>query len=396
MQYAEVLECVVSPVSRLPRQVSHKPMKILIDARKIDHGGIGMYTRNLIAGLASIEGLTVTAIVHPKKADIISSLGDIRIIEDAAPLYSIDELLFLSKRIPFKEFDIFHSPHYMLPYRIPIPTVVTIHDTIHITHPQKFYYPLIAKMFIRSAMKRATKVLTVSETSRRDLERVAPKWKRKLSVVSNAVDPYFMLEALSADPEVELPSRQNYFVATFSNIKPHKGFFELIEAFQLVKKFGTTLSDGDPLKALIHDVHLRLVGIGTKKLPENFTLPEGLLVFGEVNTKELHDLYARSLALIVASHVEGFCLPAIEAQASATPVIARPVPAVLELMTTNDHVCKDFTIQGLVEGIIEFMRKKIQQPENFDGVPLEHMKRFCRAEVSQAVLGIYQQAVNAR
>lgn len=391
---AHLLECVVSPAA--PRLMTEKPLpsiRVLLDARKIEGGGIGVYIKNLIGGLIALDNVTLTVLVHPDKAEFARSLGAQNVVTDSAKLYSFDELFFLRNRIDFSQYDIFHSPHYTLPYRIPIPTVVTVHDIIHITHPEKFYYPFIARKLIRSALRRAAKVITVSEATKRGLESLMPKAAKKLSVIPNAVDPFFLLETSLLENVPEESDRGDYVVATYSNAKPHKGLSDLLSAFELLKTRANELPEGDALRQRLEALKLVVVGTGTQSM-KGSDLPGYVYAAGSVSTKDLQRLYARAQALIVSSKVEGFCLPVIEAQACATPVIARPIAAVLELMTTNDFLCEDLSVDSLAKGIYRFFERRIRQPEFQEyGVPLVHMRRFCREEVSRNVVETYLQTV---
>lgn len=390
---AHLLECVVSPAAPRFIEKTLPHVRVLLDGRKIDGGGIGVYIKNLIGGLSTLENVALTVLVHPDKVELARRAGALQTIEDTAKLYSIDELLFLRGRIDFSGYDIFHSPHYTLPYRIPIPTVVTVHDIIHITHPEKFYYPIVAKRLIRSALKRADKIITVSEATRRGLEMLAPRAVKKISVIPNAVDPFFLLETSMLESVPEESERGDYIVATYSNAKPHKGLTDLLRAFESAKARAGELFADDPLRSRLETLKLVLVGTGTESM-KNSELPPGVYAAGAVSIRELQRLYARALALVVSSKVEGFCLPVIEAQACATPVIARPIPAVLELMTTNDFVCEDLSIESLAKGIYRFFERRIRNPEYLEyGVPLGHMRRFCREEVSRSVVETYLSTV---
>ena len=139
-----------------------KPLSILLDARKLGDGGIGIYLENLIEGLLGEKErgfpLEVTAIVSPASEKILERFsGSLRVVEDSAKKYSLDEYLRLPKRLAavFREHDIFHAPHYTLPRGISIPSVVTIHDTIHLMAPENLSQRLFAGFLMRSAMRRA-------------------------------------------------------------------------------------------------------------------------------------------------------------------------------------------------------------------------------------------------
>ena len=361
--------------------------RILLDARKIKDGGIGVYIRNLIAGVSGVQGASFTALVQPGDESLAIRAGAQDVLTTPIKLYSTSELFSLKKTIDFSKYDLFHSPHFTLPYGIPIPTVVTIHDTIHISHPEKFFYPLIAKFLIRSALKRATKVITVSEATKRNLLRLVRSAEPKIDVIPNAVDPIFFLEA---DDNSEALPVDPFLLVVLSNSKPHKGSTDLFDAFVAFKDEACNAAS-EALRSLIAPLRLVVVGTGAESLKDRQTMHPHIEIRGKISSALLKSLFSHAQALVVPSIEEGFCLPVIEAQACGTPVIARPSPAVLELMTTNDHVAKDFTLTSLKESFAEFFTRRLDKPDLLErGVPLSHMCRFDREEISLQITAAYR------
>jgi len=181
---------------------SSKPLKVLIDARKSGHGGIGVYLGNLLSGLVVQPNLDISLLCRPDCFLPTLWPSKVHLIKESAGLYSLSELLFLGEKINKGGFDVFHCPHYTLPYNLKIPSVITLHDLIHIECPEKWYYPMIASHLITSAVKRATRVIAVSQYTKDKLAKmldaknlgqgVASGIMQKTSVIGNAVDPFFL------------------------------------------------------------------------------------------------------------------------------------------------------------------------------------------------------------
>lgn len=377
-------------------------MRVVLDARKLTHGGIGVYIQNLIAGFLE-EGVESTLIADPDDVRNYDWASSVNVFEDRTAPYSVSELLTLGKKYPLRSFDVFHEPHYTLPLGIPIPSVVTIHDLIHFYFPEKFHYPLVSSTLIRSALHRASKVVTVSESTCRDIYSLArgnPRLTSKVHVIPNALDPVFLKSASSSDfvkGRFRLTGR--YFLSVSSMLKPHKGVLDLIRAFQRLE---TLRSELDLL-----DCKLVCVGKGTETLCEiekvinEVGSTRGIRLFGTVTREELFHLYGSAAALVVPSRAEGFCLPVIEAQARGTPVIARPVPAILELLTRSDMACADFEEESITETLITFLRRlkaasKVPQIPSPDSERERHLAKFQRRHVCRKVLALYTAAIEAR
>ena len=130
-------------------------MRVLLDARKLGHGGIGVYIDNLVHGLAAHGDVDLTLIVREAFDPEEYSWGKgVALISDRARPYSIDEMFGLARRIDFAGIDVFHSPHFTLPFGIRVPSVVTVHDLIHVHNPQRAFYPVVARGLVRSSLKR--------------------------------------------------------------------------------------------------------------------------------------------------------------------------------------------------------------------------------------------------
>jgi len=374
-------------------------MRVLLDARKVQHGGIGVYISNLVAGMVE-HGVEPTVIGDPEQIREFPWASRVELIEDRAEPYSIDEMLFMVRRINLSKYDLFHEPHFTLPVGISIPRIVTIHDLIHISHPERFHYPWVASKLIRSTLKRADRIITVSHATAGELRRfcgASPSVLSKISVIPNAVDPIFLKSGSSQEyvrNRFGLTGR--YLLTVSSMLKPHKGVLDLFRVFQKIESLKGDFN--------LPDCKLVLVGKGAEglvqleKLINEIGSMKSLRLFGAVSKEELYHLYGAAQALVVPSRAEGFCLPVIEAQARGIPVITRPVPAVLELLTKRDLACDDFSESSMTETLIEFLRR-LGDDSKVKSIPLAeseiemHLEKFNRDEVSRKTLDLYKSSL---
>lgn len=360
-------------------------LRVLVDARKYFGGGIGVYVQNLVHGLLEkkvVVGLIVRA---DDAAELDRSqpelLQSVRVhIDDAKP-YSFNEIFLLAKRLPLHEYDVFHTPHYILPFGIKIPSVVTIHDIIHITAGEKFFYPMVARKLIRSAIRRASLVVTVSEASAKELRKhFSIDVNNKLIVVPNSVGRNFDRGAvLSA-------GAGDYLLAVFSNLKPHKGFNELLLAYE---KYAYDESEST--------LPLVLAGQGVAHLRED-DFPKKLRRFikvaGAQSSGGLRDLYKNARALLVSSFAEGFCLPVLEAHTQGTPVLIRPVEAPAELLLNADVQCSDFSVQAFHEGIKEILAKPLDRNALLSEFNAQVADRYSLAGTSNQMVRGYEKILS--
>jgi glycosyltransferase involved in cell wall biosynthesis len=308
-------------------------LRIAIDARKLRDYGIGTYIRNLIRHLARIDRTSeYVLIVQPADIEIASALGDnFRAVPDWSRAYSIREQLTIPLDLRRERVDLFHAPHYVLPPLIPCKSVVTIHDCIHLRFPQ--YLPnRLAYVYARSSLwvatHRASRVLTVSETSKRDILRYFRVPERKIDVIYNAID-----ERLGETPTEEEVARvrERYqlndpFVLYTGNIKPHKNLERLIEAFNTLRRGGL-----DQVKLLIIGDEISKYAT-LRRAVHRYKLHKHVRFFGFVSDKTLASLYRLASVFVFPSLYEGFGLPPLEAMAAGTPVITSNVSSLPEVV----------------------------------------------------------------
>ena len=309
-----------------------RAVRIGIDARKLHDFGIGTYIRNLLRHLARLDQRTEFVLFcHRADVDALSVLGpNFRPVVEESGNYSIAEQLRIPLALRREKVTLFHAPHYVLPPLVTCPSVVTIHDCIHLMFPQ--YLPnalalTYARVQIALAAKRATRVITVSESSKRDILRYVDISPDKIDVIYNSYDERF---AAPPDESAITRIRERYqlhdpFVLYAGNVKPHKNIERLIEAFYLVRRQGLD--------------HLRLVLIGDdisryaalRRAVHRHQLHRCVRFLGYMPEEALVAMYRLASVFVFPSLYEGFGLPPLEAMASGTPVVTSNVSSLPEV-----------------------------------------------------------------
>ena len=307
-------------------------MRIAIDARKLRDFGIGTYIRNLLIELSRCDQETEYVVLcRPDDVESGDVLGrNFRMVPEAARTYSIEEQFRIPISLARERVRLVHEPHYVLPPAIQCRSVVTIHDCIHLRFPQ--YLPsrlayVYAKASMWSATRKADRILTVSEASKRDILHFFNVAPEKVAVIHNAIDDRFLGPP---DTKVIDQVRQRYqldypFVLYVGNIKPHKNIERLVAAFAHARAcvsddlklliIGDEISKYPPLRQAVHrnkvDKHVRFLG---------FQPQERLAVF-----------YRLARAFVFPSLYEGFGLPPLEAMACGTAVVTSNVSSLPEV-----------------------------------------------------------------
>ena len=370
-------------------------MRIAIDARKLRDYGIGTYIRNLVRNLARIDRTTdYVLIVQPSDVEIAGALGDnFRTVPDWSGNYSIREQLSIPLDLRREKVDLFHAPHYVLPPLTPCRSVVTIHDCIHLRFPQ--YLPnRLAYVYARSSLwiatHRASRVLTVSETSKRDILRYFHVPESRIDVIYNAIDER-LGQAPSATELAEVRERYQLndpFVLYTGNIKPHKNLERLIEAFHALRLGG------------LDQVKLLIIGDEISKYPalrravHRYKLHKHVRFFGFVPDKTLASLYRLASVFVFPSLYEGFGLPPLEAMAAGTPVITSNVSSLPEVVGNAAILIDPYE----PDSIAEAMRRVLTDAplrEELREKGLARVKEFSWERSVQRVRQIYTEVIES-
>jgi glycosyltransferase involved in cell wall biosynthesis len=327
-------------------------MRVAIDARKLHDFGIGTYIRNLLRHLARTDHNTEYVLLCGE-ADlgVAAQLGpNFRAVLEPSPNYSLREQVHVPWVLRRERPDVYHAPHYVLPAGVRCPSVVTIHDCIHLMFPQ--YLPnrlayAYARAQMWSAARRSDCILTVSEASKRDILHLFNVPPEKIVVVYNAIDSHF---SITPSEEAVARVRERYqldhkFVLYVGNIKPHKNLVRLIEAFD-------ELRQGE-----LEDLKLLIIGDQISKLPalrravHRHKLHKQVRFLGYVADDQLAILYRLASAFVFPSLYEGFGLPPLEAMASGTPVVTSNVSSLPEVVGDAAVLVNPYDVDAIVDGL---------------------------------------------
>jgi glycosyltransferase involved in cell wall biosynthesis len=327
-------------------------VRIGIDARKLHDFGIGTYIRNLLRQLARLDRTSEYVVFcRAEDSETLALLGsNFRPVVETAGNYSIAEQVRIPIAVRRNGITLFHAPHYVLPPLVPSKSVVTIHDCIHLMFPQYLPNRLAlnyARTFIRSAARRATRVLTVSESSKRDILRFVNTDPAKIDVIYNAYD-----ERFAADPREEdvVRVRERYqlhdeFVLYAGNVKPHKNLERLIEAFYRVRLRGL-----DRLKlVLIGDEISKYAAL--RRAVHQHQLHKYVRFLGYLPEETLAVMYRLAGVFVFPSLYEGFGLPPLEAMASGTPVVTSNVSSLPEVAGDAAVLVDPYDPEAIADGI---------------------------------------------
>jgi glycosyltransferase involved in cell wall biosynthesis len=372
---------------------------IVIDARRIRDFGIGTYIRSLVHALGSVDLRNrYTLVSGPAEARTLAGLPE----NFRTAVYGLSDR-HASNHIAFPVFlrslapDLVHIPLNRVPLLMIRPYVVTVHDLSSLLfefHGSDSRMKLRRGIY-RRGLLRASRVISVSEATRRDLHDLLGIPFDHVRRVYEAPDPEFLAASSGAGEEEKQRILERYqisypFLLYAGNIRPHKNVPRLVEAFAVVRD---QLSSHPVYK----DLRLIIIGDTISQYPSVRqavikSRAEAVVRFlGFVPFDTLRCFYESAAAFVFVSRYEGFGLPPLEAMACGTPVVASNVSSLPE-------VVGDSAVQVNPENVFEIARgiKEVLLDDDLRATLIrcgrDQARRFSWDSTAREVLEIYRDA----
>jgi glycosyltransferase involved in cell wall biosynthesis len=250
--------------------------------------------------------------------------------------------------------------------------IVTVHDLSfeYVPDVMSFRDRLLFRTQVPRSVRRADRVLTGSERTKRDLIERYQVPEEKIVVTPYGVDPTFSPDG---------PRGEGDYALFVGAIQPRKDPIGAIEALAML------------------DSNLRLVLAGPEKRDgeqvreavRRLGLDGRVDLVGHVEREELAALYRGAACLVFPSRYEGFGLPVLEAMASGTPVVAARGGAVPEVAGSAAVLVEPGDPVELAGGI----ERALADRERLVAAGLDRVQRFSWTETARRTLEVYRELV---
>ncbi|MDD5529968.1 MAG: glycosyltransferase family 1 protein [bacterium] len=353
--------------------------------------GTNTYVTNLLTELTKVDDINQYFLFSPNFDDKKNYLGCKNFAKRTMPINSgsFNMLFGFSYQAVKDRIDIFHS-QYIVPITMHCKRIVTIHDIFFETHLD--YFPRQHSTFLRKltplTIKKASKIITVSEFTKNELMRVYNVPSSKIKVIWEGVNKKFkqiqdknLVTQNIAKYGIDTP-----YILYVGRIVPIKNITGTIKAFYRIKK------NGYP--------NLKLVIVGEKdnlfkenqcfKVIQELHLEEHIIFLERIDYELLIYLYNGASAFVLPSFGEGFGLPVIEAMACGTPVITSNVCALPEIAGDAAILVNPHNTEEIADAIEKVLNNALLQNKLIiKGI--ERAKNFSWRKCAEETLQVYKE-----
>jgi glycosyltransferase involved in cell wall biosynthesis len=399
-------------------------LKIGIDATDITSdmfkGGIYHYIINLFSHLREIDTENQYIIYFNYLLEVHHAM-----CSEAMDLLAGKNMHILHSRFPRRlrkklsipvnffigKIDIFHGPFDNVLPVFGCKKITTIHDVryfevyrrLHELIPELADYSIDSKSFegwngwmnsmrtrVRKAVRRADHIITISQSSKNAIQRFLHADETSIHTVYNGISPLF--RPVRADEQL-LEAREKYgserdYLLFVGHIDPFKNILRMLDAYSMVRnEIGATaprliLISPTPERDWFYKVVQQKISV--------MSLQDDITILGNVPDQDLPVLYSGAEALLIPSLYEGFGLPAIEAMACGTPVIASNICSLPEVCGNAALLVDPYSTDSVAEGIHTIISDKRLRNE-LSGCGLNRAVQFSWEKTARETLKIYKQ-----
>ena len=339
-----------------------------------DRSGIGQFSKRLVEHMAELDESPSLEIIRPLMPH--RKLAELPIPENKKLSYRIvrwsPPIIYyqLFKRtgyappydlVALRKYDALVFFNFVaFPVRKKVPSILFIHDLSHVHYPEHTSPKNLVWLnkFVPRSIKRADKIVTISESSRNDIARFYGVPKKDIALVYPALDhneykPRTSKEVTCVKKKYKITKP---YILSVCTLEPRKNLLGVLKAFEMLpeelkQKYALVLVGGKGwLDGEIHDRF--------EALSKKYTI----IKTGYADDADLPPLYSGAELFVYPAFYEGFGMPPLEALACGAPVITADNSSLPEAVGNAAITVKAADTEALSANMIKVLEdKKLQE-----------------------------------
>lgn len=282
--------------------------------------------------------------------------------------------------------DLMHAMAFVTPVATAVPAIITVYDLSFLHYPDRF--PALQRHYLTGQTRRscrgARRVITISQSSRRDVHRYFDVPLTQIDVVTPGVDKRYS-PLPTADVEAfrrqkGLPDR---FILHVGTLQPRKNLSTLIEAVAAMDGPDTPLVLVGGKGWFFETIFAQVEALG---------MGDRVRFVGYAPDAELPLWYNAASVLAFPSVYEGFGLPVVEAMACGTPVVAANVSSIPEAAGEAGLLVDPQDVTALRDRITAVLHDA-ELAATMRAKGLQHARQFSWARAGRQTAAVYQRAL---
>lgn len=279
--------------------------------------------------------------------------------------------------------DLYFSPNHFLPLRkIKSKSIIVIHDVFHRVnknyHP--FYYRKYVDFFLPKAIKNSELIITISESSKKDILKFYNVPEEKIKVIYPAADEIFQEKELSIEDKEKYKTKYSLpdqFILYAGVLEERKNIEGIIKIADLLKD-----------KTEIPILLFGKIGHRGEKYLREIKKRKNIRYEGFIESPDLSYIYNLAKIFLFPSFYEGFGLTALEAMQSGLPVVASDTSSLPEVIGSRGIMHNPNDYEGFAKDIMTLLENE----DFYDKIKkegIERAKNFSWRETTKEIIKLF-------
>jgi glycosyltransferase involved in cell wall biosynthesis len=317
----------------------------------LDNAGTARYVRGVLDALRGRSDVDVHEVTWGGHGRVTAAVRDVGWYPLLLPLRT-------------RRDDLLHCTTFRVPLKAARPVIVTVHDLAIVRRPELFtaWTRLYARTLLLPVLRSATRVLAVSEFTKREVVELAGVAEERIDVAYNA--------ASSSVFTPDGPAPAGDYVLAVGTLEPRKNLARLVDA---TGRLG---------------LELRIAGAqGWGRVDVDAAHVRWL---GRPSDEELAAQLRGALCLAYPSLLEGFGIPVLEAMLCGTPVVTSAGSAMEEVAGDAAELVDPRDVESIAAGI----QRALGRRDELRQAGLVRAQRYTWAASAEATVQAYRRALS--